>query len=143
MNKLNPLSFKRFYDKIQFFPEYWKSLMPSTDINSENEEDWIKRARVLDEFSAQNNVVVFLKKTFTNRFIFVSDKLKVLGGYDPGLFTAENGLNFSFSNLHPDHLNAVLLLYEAAMNYGTKKGLKTYDKLVLSLNYLTKDGLQN
>ncbi len=138
MNKLSPLSFKNFYDKIESFPEYWKSLMPAADLNSVQECDWIKRAQVLDQLSAQNYVAIFLWNAFTNRFVYMSDKMEVFVGFDPALFTAEDGVNFSSTLVRPDQLNAALLLYEKGMNYGLKEGLKSHDKKVINLNFSYK-----
>lgn len=121
-----------------FFPEFWKSLAPSNDIDFEQESAWIKQAQALDDFSAQNHVAIFLWKAFTNRFIYMSDKMRVFGGHDPGLFTAEDGVNFSCSLVRPDQLDAAIALYGQAMNYGREKKFKTFDKVVLTLNFLYK-----
>ena len=139
MAKLSPLAFKRFYDKIQFFPEYWKSLQPLSDIDPEYEKDWIERVQLLDKLSAQNQVAIFLWNAFHNRFIYMSDKLQVLGGYNPDAFITPGGVNLSFSLIHPDHLNAAMQLYEKGMNFGPENAFSPIDKIVLNLNFLYKN----
>ncbi|HTK19218.1 MAG TPA: LuxR C-terminal-related transcriptional regulator [Mucilaginibacter sp.] len=139
MAKITPLSIKNFYDKLQFFPEYWKGLKPLNDVDSTSEKDWLVRVQMLDKLSAQNSVAIFLWNAFSNQFIYMSDSLRVFGGYDPERYTQKDGVDYSVSLIHPTHLKGVLQLYEMALSYGQKNHLTPLDKVVLSLNYLYKD----
>src|ERR1700688_68771 len=90
--------------KINNVSRYWESMKPKNDIGAVAEDLWKKKIEFIDEVSVQNNVVVFLVNIYTNRFLYMSDKLKVLSGLDPRLYTAENGVEYSMSRIHPNHL---------------------------------------
>jgi len=126
--------------KIYSITEYWESLKPQNNINVTLEESWKRKIEFLDYVSAQNNVVVFLWNAFTNRFIYMSDKVKILAGLDPALYTAENGMEYSMSRMYPDHLPVGLQLYKKFMNYCAENNIHTVKDVSFSLNYLFKNG---
>jgi DNA-binding CsgD family transcriptional regulator len=119
---------------------YWKGLKPKNNIDTAVEESWKKKVEFLDHISTQNNVVVFLWNAFTNRFIYMSDKVKVMSGLDPELYTAEDGVAYSMSRMHPDHLAAGLELHKNMLNYCEENKIQGAKDVSLSLNYLCKNG---
>jgi DNA-binding CsgD family transcriptional regulator len=135
-------SYANIYSNIEKVEGYWDNLISQTKTDISYQEKWLEQARMIDQLSSQNNVIIFLWDAYYNQFIYVSDKAKVLGGYDLSLFTRENGINFSFSNCHPDHLNGMLLLNKAAMEFSIKNYSKETVKSVASFDFMyrKKDG---
>jgi DNA-binding CsgD family transcriptional regulator len=88
----------------------------------------------------QNNVVIFLWNVYTNRFIYMSDKLKVLSGLEPSQFMEENGVQFSFSRMHPNQVEALLLFNQLAFKHFAENALYDSKKFVTCVNYLFKNG---
>ncbi|HWB24380.1 MAG TPA: helix-turn-helix transcriptional regulator [Chitinophagaceae bacterium] len=122
--------------------DYWARLKPDENLTPEDEERWKKRASFLENISAQNNVALMLWNAYTNRFVFMSDKWAVLGGYSPEMYTGEKGLAFSISKIHPDFLPACLLMNEKGIQYISRNPGIPVNKIFISLNlnYLKKDG---
>ena len=80
-------------------------------------EKWLKKMAFLDSIAAQMNAVIFLQDTSVNRFLFMSDKKKILGNYNPDDFTSETGMDFSFSNIPPSQRSAALLIKLKTLSY--------------------------
>jgi DNA-binding CsgD family transcriptional regulator len=80
-------------------------------------EKWLKKMAFLDSISAQINAVILLQDTSVNRFLFMSDKKKILGNYDPDDFTSETGMDFSFNNIPPSQRSAALLIQLKTLSY--------------------------
>jgi hypothetical protein len=95
--------------KVNLIPQYWESLKPRADVDISVADDWKRKVEFMDEVSVQNNAVVFLWNSFTNRFSYMSDKLKIFSGIDPSLFTADNGVENVLAQIHPSHVQPVLL----------------------------------
>jgi DNA-binding CsgD family transcriptional regulator len=128
--------------KINILPKYWNSLKPQNNVCTTVEESWKKRMEFMDEISVQNNVVVFLWNAFTNRFLYMSDKIQVLSYYDPAMFTSENGVAYLLSLIHPAHLDgALLLIRELIVNYCATHNKPNFKNVKISLNYLFKNGV--
>jgi len=126
--------------KIDSIPQYWESLKPQSDIGTALEDSWKKKVEFIDEISVQNNVVVFLYNIYTNRFLYMSDKLKVLSGLDPSLYIAENGMEYSLSRAHPNHLGPALELNHRFIKYCSEKNIQDYRTVSVCINYLYKNG---
>ena len=94
----------------------------------------------MEEVSLQNNVVIFLYNCYTNRFVYMSDKLKVLSGLEPSSFTAENGVEFSFSRVHPAHLEAGLQFNRLGISYIAENNTIDSRSILVSINFLYKNG---
>ena len=128
--------------KISILPKYWESLKPQNNVPGAIEESWRLKMAFMDEISVQNNVVVFLWNSFTNRFLYVSDKLKVLSYYDPAMFIVENGVEKLLSLIHPNHLQAALqLIQQLVVNYCADNNKAHFKNVKISLNYMFKNGL--
>lgn len=126
-----------FYQSIQDIAAYWNKFKSSSNIGPD-ESTWIQRVALLDEFSARNSAFVGLWSTVTpDRFIYVTDKSKLLG-YDAALLTAENGVVFSYSNLHPHYVRASYSLQEKGFNYIIEKQVKPLDGIVVTFDVLYK-----
>ncbi len=131
----------RSLQKINLIPKYWESLKPQNDVGVTVEESWRKKMEFMDDVSVQNNVVVFLWNSYTNRFLYMSDKVKVLSGLDAALFTAENGVEYSLSMIHPNHLQAGLeLIQKLVVNYCAENNVEDFKSIKLCFNYLFKNG---
>jgi DNA-binding CsgD family transcriptional regulator len=120
--------------------EYWVKLKPSNNMTATEEETWKIKAEFLDKVSVQNNVVVFLTNMHTGRFIYMSDKVNILSGLDPSLFTGENGMEFSFSRFHPEQIQGLMQLHSLGMKYFEENELYKDKNSFLSATYLYKNG---
>jgi DNA-binding CsgD family transcriptional regulator len=128
--------------KLHLIPQYWESLKPQTNVGETIEEAWKKKMEFMDEVSVQNNAVVFLWNSYTNRFLYMSDKLKILSGLDPSLFNAENGVEYALSLMHPDHLEPGLqLIQKLAVNYCADNNITDHKSVKICFNYLFKNGI--
>jgi len=70
----------------------------------------------------------------------MSDRLKVLSGLDPSLYTAENGVEYSLSRIYPDHLAAMLELNQVFISYCIENNVRDFKTVSLCSNYLYKNG---
>ena len=129
-----------FLKQINSITEYWERLKPQNDIGAALEESWKKKVEFLDTVSAQNNAVVFLSNIYTNRCLYMSDKLNIMAGLDPSLFTAENFMEYSVSRMHPNQLAAILQLSQKCFNYCIEHKLHNPKNVTFCLNYLYKNG---
>lgn len=128
-------------EKINNIPKYWESLKPQNNVCTAIEESWRKKMEFMDDVSVQNNVVVLLWNAFTNKFLYISDKMQTLSYYDPAQFTAENGVPYLLSLIHPAHIDGVLLMIQQLIiNYCAKHNKPDFKNVKISLNYLFKNG---
>ncbi len=67
---------------------------------------WLSQAHTFQQISYHNSLCIFLWDVTINRFILFFDERKITG-YDTSSYTSENGVDFSLSNFHPEHLQAV------------------------------------
>lgn len=86
--------------------------------NADYRQKWMKKMAFLDSIAGQTNAAMLLHDTSVNRFLYFSDKNKILGNYDPADFTSEVGVDFSFSNIHPQQRSAALLIQLKIISYG-------------------------
>jgi DNA-binding CsgD family transcriptional regulator len=129
-------------DTVNILPKYWETLKPQNNVSASIEESWRMKMEFMDDISVQNNVVVFLWNAYTNNFLFVSDKIKVLTFYEPAIFTAENGVERLLALIHPKHLQATLeMIQQLVINYCTDHNKPDFKNVKISLNYSFKNGL--
>ena len=74
---------------------------------------WILQHAYLKQVSFHNSVTITLWDIVSNRFVMVLDERNITG-YDLSLYTAENGVDFSLANFHPDHIHALHLMNRCA-----------------------------
>ncbi len=89
---------------------------PSIQFIASFKENWQTLVPLFEQISSHNAVFISIYNTITRRFIYVVDEKKV-GGYDAASYLAEDGFEFTISKMHPDYLQALLLLQEKALNY--------------------------
>ena len=120
--------------------KYWDSLKPQNNVKDAIEDVWKQKAAFMDEISLQNNVVIFLWNAFTSRFLYMSDKLKILSGIDPSLFMAENGIEFSMSRIPSEHIEGTLLLTQKVFAHYKANTAAENKNTLACMNYLYKNG---
>lgn len=101
-------------------------------------QKWLEKMDFLQSISAHDNAVISLFDASLYRFIFFNDRANVLGGYDPELFTAENGMDFSFSNMHPDQRSAGILVQLKVLSYGMEHPGTVLNTTVANMMFLYK-----
>lgn len=127
--------------KIESIPQYWESLKPQTDIDNSLAEDWKKKVEFMDAVSFHHNAVVFLWNSYTNRFLYMSDKLQIFSDINPALFTAENGVENVLAQIYPAHVKPVLLLIQQlVVNFCANHHVANYKNVKICFNYLFKNG---
>src|SRR5215213_932009 len=78
--------------------------------NADYRQKWMKKMAFLNSIAEQVNAAMLLHDTSVNRFLYFSDKKKIFGNYGPEDFLSEVGVDFSFSNIHPQQRSAALLI---------------------------------
>ncbi|MGI8580733.1 MAG: response regulator transcription factor [Chitinophagaceae bacterium] len=101
-------------------------------------EKWLKKMEFLNSISAQTNAVILLHDTSVNRFLYMSDKPKILGNYNPADFTSETGMDFFFSNIHAEQRSAALLIQLQIMSYGMDNSSACLNNCVANMRFLYK-----
>ena len=101
-------------------------------------QKWLKNMEFLHSISAQTNAVILLHDTSVNRFLYMSDRAKILGNYDPANFTSEIGMDFSFSNTHPGQRSAALLIQLKILSYGMDHPSACLNNSVANMTFLYK-----
>ncbi|HVX51878.1 MAG TPA: hypothetical protein VHB48_17075, partial [Chitinophagaceae bacterium] len=119
------------FSKEKDFTSYWAHLKPEKNLDPQEEEKWKQNAAFLEDISTQNRVAITLWNAFSNRFVYVSDKWDILGGYEPGQYMAEDGMLFWLNNIHPNHLEASLLMNERGVHFfNNHPGIPVKDVLI-------------
>ena len=85
--------------------------------NTHYREKWLKKMAFLESISAQTNAALLLHDISDNRYLYMSDRKKILGNYSPTDFTSETGMDFSFGNIHPEQRSAALLTHLKIISY--------------------------
>jgi len=103
---------------------------------------WLKKMAFLNSIASQTNTTLLLHDTSENRFIYMSDKPGILGGYDPDDFTSETGMDFSFNHIHPDQRSAALQIQLKILSYGMDHMATAENNIVANMmfQYKKKDG---
>ena len=101
-------------------------------------EKWLQKMAFLNSISAHDNAVILLHDTTQNRFLYMSDKAKVLGNYRFEDYTSEIGMDFSFSNIHPDQRSAALLIQLKIMSYGIEHMASAENNVVANMMFQYK-----
>ncbi|HEX8331003.1 MAG TPA: hypothetical protein VF622_00205 [Segetibacter sp.] len=103
-----PFTYTQIYNNIEKVAAYWKNLSANQKTQKGYIDKWLSQVPFLKEHSRRSHYFIFLYDTNAQRFIYVIDEKKILGGYDLSLYTEENGLEFSMGNVHPIYLNSLL-----------------------------------
>ncbi len=101
-------------------------------------QKWVKKMEFLQSVAAHENAVILLHDTSANRFLYMSDKAKLLGNYDLADFTGETGMDFSFSNIYPEQRSAALLIQLKIISYGMDHPSATDTGTVANMMYYYK-----
>ena len=102
------------------------------------QQKWLEKMDFLDSVSSEHNTVVALFDCSQYRFIYFCDKANILGGYDPALFTAENGMDFTFSNVHPDHRSAAIQIQLKVLSFGIDHPSLRSNNIIANSTFLYK-----
>ena len=113
-----------------------EELFAKPDLNYQ--QKWLEKMDFLESVSSEHNAVVALFDCSQYRFIYFCDKSNVLGGYDPALFTAENGMDFTFSNVHPDHRSAAILIQLKVFSFGMEHASLQSNSIIANSTFLYK-----
>lgn len=110
--------------------------------NADYRQKWMKKMDFLNSIAAQTNAAILLHDTSVNRFLYFSDKNKILGNYRSEDFTSEVGVDFSFSNIHPQQRRAALLIQLKIISYGFEFPFTCLNNIIgnMSFQYKRKSG---
>jgi DNA-binding CsgD family transcriptional regulator len=125
---------------LQQITDSWKAMKPQNNLEASVQEAWKKKVEFLDKVSLQNNVVVFVLNPFSNRYLYMSDKLQVLSGLESSSYTDENGFEFGFSRAHPDQLPGLIHFHELTAKCYVEYDPQGYKDILLCLCFLYKNG---
>ena len=103
---------------------------------------WLEKMEFLQHVTDQHDAVIMLFDASAYRFIYMSDRGNILGGYTPEDFTSETGVDFSFHNIHPDHRSAALVMQIKIITYGMEHTMMRESKTVANMicQYKKKSG---
>ena len=106
--------------------------------NTNYREKWLKKMAFLESISAQSSAALLLHDVSANRYLFMSDRKKLLGNYNPADFTSETGVDFSFSNIHPEQRSAALLIQLKLISYCIEHPYTCLNNIVGNMTFLYK-----
>ena len=101
-------------------------------------ERWLKKMAFLNSIAVHENSVLLLHDTSVNRFLYMSDRAKILGNYNPEDFTSETGMDFSFSNINPEQRGAALLIQLKIISYGFEHMAAAENNVVANMMFQYK-----
>jgi DNA-binding CsgD family transcriptional regulator len=135
-----PYPYSSIYNDIEKVQQFWNKFKPENNSSILYQGKWKLLAPFFEQLSAQKSALILLSDISTSNFIYAVDERKVVG-HDVSLYMADNGLDFSISNIHPDFLNAGLLMNNKAMEYMMGHQNKQ-NKIIVSLDgkYKKKNG---
>lgn len=107
-------------------------------LDTDYAKKWIQKMEFLTSISAQNHAAILLHDTSVNRFLFMSDKMKVMGNYHPEDFTSEVGVDFSFSNIPAEQRSAALLIQLKTISYGLEHPYECLNNIVANMSFQYK-----
>ena len=113
---VRPLPFVPLYNTCEKVQAFWNSLKPQQPIFDCYIDRWLSLSPLFDSISLQSRVSVLLWDVISNRFVYVGDKTKVLGNNAPYLLK-DDGMDFTFSCIHPDYVQFILLTHSTIMDY--------------------------
>ena len=124
------------YNTVEKVESYWKGFKPVSEVPTSYQDKWIANLPILEKISMDNNLFIVLWDAQVNRFIIAYDKNHITG-YDIEDYLAENGIEWSLSNIHEDYLNATLVMQKKGFEYYAQdtSAIVSFDFL-----YQKKDG---
>ncbi len=131
-------SYSFIYNDIEKAEHYWNQFKPGIDTSSLHGEKWKIPVYFFEQISSQNSVLILLCDVLSNRFVYAVDKRNVVG-YDPSLYLAEDGINFSIANVHPDFLNPGLIMQQKGFEYLLQNKEKQ-NKTIINYDGMYKKG---
>ncbi len=104
-------------------------------------QKWLSQAHTFQQISYHNSIGICLWDVTINRFILFFDE-RSMTGYDAALYLSENGPDFSLSNFHPDHIQAVQHMNRCMYTMYIENSHISSDKMVCNLDalYRIKNG---
>lgn len=123
------------YNSIDKVQAYWNSFKPAAPAHRDYLSKWLSSTAIFDTISFQSHVCVFLWDVVSNRIVYAADRTKVLGDHAAKL-TEEDGVDYSVSLFHPEHLEPVLMLQKTGIDYCVAHPELLPGKIMLNLDCL-------
>lgn len=115
----------------------WDNLRPNFQVAEADKEKWQGLIPLFEQISAQNAVFIMIWNLIINRIIYTVDKRSVCG-YDASLYLADNGMEFSLANMHPDSLYSVLMMNQQGSKIFTEENNHEKGKIIANLDGIYK-----
>lgn len=90
--------------------------MPPSAVSPFYHEKWLSQRQLFDTISLQSRVCVTLWDVSMTKFLYATDKVRVLGDH-ASHFTEEGGVDYTVSKIHPDYLQGVLMAQQKSMEF--------------------------
>ena len=100
----------------EIFDGDWNELRSSIQLAASYKEKWLNLIPLFEQISEQNAVFIMIWNVVTNRIIYMVDKRGVCG-YDASKYLAENGVDFTMSNMHSKTANATNIMHHDSIKY--------------------------
>ena len=119
------------------FEKDWDDLKTKIQFAASYKEKWTSLIPLFEQISAQNTVFIMVWNVTTNRIIYAVDKKNVMG-HDTEMYLKENWVEFTFSNVHPKFIPAVVLMQQKGTKYFVEESNGEPEKFVMNLECLYK-----
>ena len=106
--------------------------------NTGYKEIWLKKLHLIASLPVQMDTAYLLHDVAANRFIFFSDKAKILGNYKTEDLTSEKGMDDFMSNIHPEQRNAVTTMQHKIIDYCVDYPYTCENNVVANITFLYK-----
>ena len=119
------------------FEEDWDQLRASIEFATSYQEHWPSLILLFEQISTQLPVFIMIWNMLTNRIIYTIDRKDVIG-YPASKYLAENGVEFTMSNLHPDYANSAAIMQHEAIKYCFTTSNVEQTKAIINLESVSK-----
>ena len=132
-----PFNTSLIHHTIHKIKQHWNEVRANIHINdsASGYDKWLSQIPVFKQMSFHNTVCIVLWDIVTNRFVLAIDERKTVQ-YDMSLFTAENGVDFSLANFHPDYIHALQLMNQCILQQHAQYRHVPHDKTIANIDAL-------
>ena len=126
--------------KVKKHLESLKENMELQDTTSFHEK-WLSQIPFFQRHSYHNDMCICLWDVTSNNFLFAIDERGIMG-YDMSDYTDPGGVEFSLTRFHPEHMNAVHLINQCAIEWLVRHQNAPSERVIINLDalYRIKNG---
>jgi DNA-binding CsgD family transcriptional regulator len=119
------------------FEDEWLELKSRISFATTYKEHWPSLIPLFEQISQQNAVFIMIWNMVTNRIIYHIDKRGIIG-YPSSRYLADDGVNFTMSNAHPEFIQSAIKQQQCAIKYFTDVCKEVSVKMIVNLESVSK-----